>query len=42
MKKTDLLLIIAALVIMAAILTSCYPVRPATSIRHCPPVRGSR
>jgi hypothetical protein len=42
MKKTDLLLIIAALVIMAAILTSCYPVRPATSVRYCPPVRGSR
>jgi predicted small secreted protein len=40
--KTELLLIIAALVIMAAVLTSCFPVRPASSIRYCPPVRGSR
>jgi hypothetical protein len=40
--KTELLLVVAALVILAAVLTSCYPVRPASSVRYCPPVRGSR
>jgi hypothetical protein len=40
--KTELLLVIAALVILAAVLTSCFPVRPNNSIRYCPPIRGSR
>ena len=42
MKKLDLMIVLLVGLITAAILTSCFPVRPASSIRYCPPVRGSR
>jgi hypothetical protein len=42
MKKLDLMIVLLVGLIAATILTSCFPVRPASSIRYCPPVRGSR
>jgi hypothetical protein len=42
MKKLDLMIVLLVGLILAAVLTSCFPVRPASSIRYCPPVRGSR
>jgi hypothetical protein len=41
MKKLDLMIVLL-IGLIAAVLTSCFPVRPASSIRYCPPVRGSR
>ena len=42
MKKLDLMIVLLVGLIAAAILTSCFPVRPNNSIRYCPPIKGSR